>query len=44
MIQIHEIPSESDCSEIEENKVEFVDIYNEDGDGNCLFRTISILT
>ena len=51
MIQTHEILSESDCSEIEENKAEFVttimdlfDIYNEDGDGNCLFRAISRLT
>ena len=51
MIQTHEIFSESDCSEIEENKAEFVttimdlfDIYNEDGDSNCLFRAISRLT
>ena len=41
---------ESDCSEIEVNKAEFVtiimvlfDIYNEDGDGTCLFRAISRL-
>ena len=47
MIQIYEILSESDCSEIEEYQVEFVitkidlfDIYNEDWDGNCLYRTI----
>ena len=45
MIQIHEILSKLDCSEIEENKAEFVtiimnlfEIYNKDGDGNCLFR------
>ena len=51
MIQIHEIFSESDCSEIEENKEEFAatimdlfDIYNENGDGNSLFRAISRLT
>ena len=51
MIQTHEILSESDCSEIEENKAEFVAtitdlfyIYNEVGDRNCLFRAINKLT
>ena len=51
MIQTHEILSESDCSESEENKSEFViiimylfNIYNEDGDDNCLFKAISRLT
>ena len=49
MIQTHEIFSESDCYGIEEDKAEFVttimdlfDIYN--GNGNCLFRSISRLT
>ena len=48
IIQTHEINSESDCSEIEDNKTEFVttimdlfDIYNEDGDNNCLFEQLA---
>ena len=50
MIQTHKILSELDCSEFEENKDEFVttimnlfNIYNDDGDNNCLFRAISRL-
>ena len=50
IIQTHEIFSESDCSEMEENEIEFVatimdlfNIYNEDGDDNFFFRAISRL-